>query len=564
MIMRWSRILLRTLRHRPEGELPGLGFLLQGGFVQRVAAGIYDWGVLGEQVVQRVVRHIRKRAASLDIFTYLFAAVRPRAEGTAPLPLPHYLAPLLHHARSALTSYKHLPRHMMTVGSVYREESRPRAGLFRSRVFTLVEGLSLAHTAQDAHKGYERWLSLWQDVLKLARLPIIPARGTDILGEESTVYIWPHDVADTAYLHCPRCNIWVHPDIAPFRTRVPEASPEPLTKVFTPGCSTIDALCEYLGISPERTGKALFLVAGELVPMIIMVRGDMEVSEVKLRRLLGPTSLRPALSEEIRQWGAEPGYGSPIGTKGALIIVDTVAALTPNLVGGANEEGYHFLNINVGRDFRPHIVADIARAPEEARCPTCGTVYQVLPAWKLAGVTRPFLRRGLLVPAPDFKPELENLPTPYPLPSYLGPDGRPQHPWFVHAVLGVERLVAAVAEAHHDEKGLRWPLNVAPYSVHLVLLPSRKEAQVAEIAGTLYERLWNAGISVFLDDRDERAGVKFNDADLLGAPIRLTVSVRTLRQNGVEYTLRGGPPRLIPLDRVVDEVKQALEMEGEE
>ncbi len=561
--MRWSQILHRTGRHRPEGELPGLGYLLQSGILRRVAAGIYDFGLLGYRILQRLDGMLRGRAQEYAIFTYDFAPWRPGEGKPGSHPVSHYGDALLAYAQERLSSYKQLPQHMMTVGLVYREEPRPRAGLLRARAFTVAEGMTLAHTAQDAYEGHRRWWALWSDLARDARLSVVEARDKDLLAEESQSLVWLHPSGDTPYLHCSRCGTWAHPDVAPFRVPLPpEEDPAPLTKVYTPGCNTIDALCAYLDIPPQKTAKALFLVAGERVPVIAIVRGDMDLSEAKLRRILGLTRVRPAREEEIRSWGAEPGYGSPVGTRGTLVVVDVVAALTPNLVGGANEASYHYTNLNVGRDYRPHIVADIARAPESSLCPTCGSAYEMHAGWKLASVSAPTLPRGLLVPAPDFMPALDALPSPYPLPTYLDPEGRPRPPWFVHTIGGYERFIAAAAETHHDEEGLRWPAGIAPYLVHLVLLPSRKEPGVAEMAERVYRALVEAGIDVLLDDRDERAGVKFNDADLLGAPVRLTVSFRTWKQNGVELTFRGGTSRVVPADEVVSHVRHTLERGG--
>ncbi len=557
--MRWTRTLIRTLRERPDTPLPGLALLLQAGYIRPAAAGVYDWTPLGTALRERLVERARQALAEAHV---PLVTPAPLASGTGEARLDDDVSPaggrgwytpmLLALADAALTSYKQLPQHLAALGFVHREEARPRAGLLRSRVFTVLEGIGLAASAEQAHQEQARWRDLITRILEAADLPLVQGTRYSPAGAPADVFLWPHESADTDYLHCPRCDTWHHPDVAPFlRERPPEEDLLPMQEVHTPGCNTIDALCEFLHIPRERTAKAMFLVAGDRVPIIAIVRGDTDLSPAKVRRLLGPVLLRPATADEIRSWGAEPGYGSPVGTKGALVVIDTLVAETPNLVSGANRAGYHLLNVNAGRDYRPHVVADIARAGEGARCPTCGTGYEVRPAWVLAEVTHPFHPEvRVLSPAPEGFPALAELTPPYPVPTFLDASGRPARPWLVRAALGLERVLAAAAEVHHDEAGLAWPKSLAPFDVHLVMLPSRREPRVAEEANRVYEELVARGARVLYDDRDERAGVKFNDADLLGIPLRITVSERGLRQGAVEVKPRGQEATWVPIAEV--------------
>ena len=555
--MRWTKTLIRTLRERPEAPLPGLQYLLQAGYVRPVAAGIYDWTTLGLAVRHTLLLRALLTVGAAHIPAVSLAPVRGSAvhqrldeEKSGHPFVAWYMPALLQLAAEALTSYKQLPQHLAAVGPVYREEARPRAGLLRARAFTVLEGVSLAASVEDAHQAHSRWLDVIDRILEQAKLPLVRGVRYSPAGAQAVVFLWPHESADTDYLFCPQCETWYHPDVAPVRRQPPaDEAPLPLEEVETPDCTTIEALCEFLGIPPECTAKAMFLVAGERVPIIAIVRGDTDLSLGKLRRLVGPVTLRPATADEIRAWGAEPGYGSPVGTRDALIVIDALVAQTPNLVSGANRPGYHLLNVNPGRDYHPHAVADIARAEEGARCLACGTPYERRPAWVLAEVTNPFHpQERVLSPAPDAFPALGDLLPPYPVPTFLDANGRPARPWLVRAAVGLERVIAATAETHHDDHGLAWPQTLTPFDVHLVMLPSRREPRVAEEANKLYERLLQEGKRVLYDDRDERAGVKFNDADLIGIPVRVTISERTLRQNAVEVKPRGEEASLLPLD----------------
>lgn len=554
--MRWTQTLIHTLRERPDAPLPGLQRLLQGGYVRGVAAGIYDWTVLGTALRHALLKEILTALQEAHIALMTPSSARGRSasdrldddEGHPPL-TAWYTPALLSFTADALSSYKQLPQHLATIGPVYRNEPRPRAGLLRARAFTVLEGISLAASVEDAQAAHRRWVEIITRVLKAAELPITRGQRPSPTGTVADAFLWPHESADTVYAYCPTCDTWYHPDVAPFlREPPPEEDLLPMEEVATPECTTIEALCAFLHIPPERTAKAMFLVAGERLPIIAIVRGDTDLSLAKLRRLLGAVVLRAATPEEIRSWGAEPGYGSPVGTGNAFIVIDSLVAQTRNLVSGANRPGYHLLNVNAGRDYRPHAVAEIARAHEGARCPTCGTAYELRPAWTLAEVTQPLHpEERVLSPAPEAFPDIAELAPPYPVPTFLGANGRPTWPWLVRAALGVERVLAAVAEVHHDDRGLIWPRGIAPFDVHLVMLASRREPRVKAEAERLYNRLVERGTRVLYDDRDERAGVKFNDADLLGIPRRITISERTLRQDAVEVKPRTGEATQVPL-----------------
>jgi prolyl-tRNA synthetase len=258
---------------------------------------------------------------------------------------------------------------------------------------------------------------------------------------------------------------------------------------------------------------------GRLVTAI--VRGDHEVNETKLVNAIKATGIRPAQVDEIKAAGMEPGYGSPIGAHGTTIVVDDLVARSPNLVAGANREGFHFRNVNVGRDFTPDLVADITNVQEGDPCPQCGG--QVI------------LRNGIEVG------NIFKLGTKYTDAfgaTYLGEDGE-AHPIVMGSYgIGVGRNVACIVEAHHDEKGIVWPAEVAPYAAHLVAIGAAKDPRVTETAERLHQLSIEAGREILYDDRDESPGVKFTDAELLGMPTILTVSPRSLAAGGVEVTDR--------------------------
>lgn len=286
-------------------------------------------------------------------------------------------------------------------------------------------------------------------------------------------------------IHCPACGYSARKELAEIK-KTPFSNEEPLPakKVETPECPTIEALAAYLNIPKEKTAKALMFTRvadGKLV--FVVLRGDMTLSEAKLKNAVGETRL--ATAEEIERAGAAAGYASPVGLKDALIVVDDLIPQSPNLAAGANETGYHLVNANCGRDYQPEIVADLALADAGDACPRCGNKLTVLRAEILATRNEFFF----------------------------------------------DKILLALAESHHDEKGLIFPAFAAPFHVYLMHVPG-KTVDTRSKAEEIYAELQSAGISVLFDDRDERAGVKFNDADLIGCPVRITVGERGL-QNGM-------------------------------
>ena len=255
--------------------------------------------------------------------------------------------------------------------------------------------------------------------------------------------------------------------------------------------------------------------------LTVITRGDYEVNETKLANAVKAFTLRPAQVEEIRAAGMVPGYASPIGAHDTVVVVDDLVARSPNLVAGANREGFHLRNVNVGRDFTPDVVTDVVNAREGDPCPNCDGALA--------------LRKGIEVG------NIFKLGTDFSIPigaMYLGEDGE-RHPIVMGSYgIGIGRNVACIVEAHHDEKGIAWPAEVAPYPAHLVTIGAARDPQVASEADALYARLADAGVEILYDDRDESPGVKFTDAELLGMPLIVALSPRSLAAGGVEVTER--------------------------
>ncbi len=321
---------------------------------------------------------------------------------------------------------------------------------------------------------------------------------------------FPLSTGSTEVIHCESCKYTERLELAQFK-KTPYSQEEqlPVEKVSTPDCSTIESLANFLNIPKEKTAKALMYTrVSDNQFIFIVVRGDMQLSEAKLKNTVG--EVRMATAEEITNAGAASGYASPVGlnAKRALIIVDDLVPQSPNLAAGANETGFHLLNTNCGRDYSPEIVADLIQAKAGDVCINCGNPLSTFAALHLA----------------------------------------------TRSTFNFENILLALAETHHDDKGLTFPNSAAPFDVYLMHIAG-KQLDTRAKAEEIYNELQTAGISVLFDDRDERAGVKFNDADLIGCPIRITVGEKALQNGMVELKPRTEKEiKLVALEKIIEEI----------
>ena len=311
-----------------------------------------------------------------------------------------------------------------------------------------------------------------------------------IIGNDNESF-FPMATGSIEVAHCPSCKYTERLELARFaKTTLPQEEPLPLEKVLTPDCNTIELLANFLGIPKEKTAKALmFTRLADNKFVFVVVRGDMQLSEAKLKQHIG--DVRPATAAEIEKSGAAAGYASPVGLKDTLIVVDDLIPQSQNLVAGANETGYHLKNTNYGRDYSAEIIADLIQAKAGDTCSNCGNSLSVISVINFA----------------------------------------------TRKKFNFENILLALAETHHDDKGLTFPHPAAPFDVYLMHIPGR-EMDTRANAEEIYHRLQSADITVLFDDRDERAGVKFNDADLIGCPIRVTVGEKNLKEGRIELKKR--------------------------
>ena len=544
--MRLSQLFFATLRDDPaDAEMASHRLLQRAGYVRQIGTGIYSLLPLGWRVNRRVEQVIREEMDRIGCQEMEMPVVQPadlwresgRYQKIGPelvrfkdrtgrdmvLAMTHeeVVATLL---RELVSSYRQLPLLVYHIQTKFRDEPRSRGGLIRVREFVMKDSYSCDIDTAGLDRSYQLHYEAYQRIFERLGLDAIPV-GADVGmmgGSLAHEFMVLNEHGEDTLVLCENGDYAANQQIA--TVRKPEAPPEepmPTEEVATPGAATIADLARVLEVGEERTAKATFFMTGDGRLLTVITRGDYEVNETKLANAVKAFTLRPAQVEEIRAAGMVPGYASPIGAHDTVVVVDDLVARSPNLVAGANREGFHLRNVNVGRDFTPDVVTDVVNAREGDPCPNCDGALA--------------LRKGIEVG------NIFKLGTDFSIPigaMYLGEDGE-RHPIVMGSYgIGIGRNVACIVEAHHDEKGIAWPAEVAPYPAHLVTIGAARDPQVASEADALYARLADAGVEILYDDRDESPGVKFTDAELLGMPLIVTLSPRSLAAGGVEVTER--------------------------
>jgi len=564
--MRLSQLFFATLRDDPaEAEMASHRLLVRAGYVRQLGAGIYSLLPLGFRVQQRIEQVIREEIDAIggqemempvvhpaDLWrrSGRYAKIGPemarftdRGERDMVLAMTHeeVVAQLV---GEIVSSYRQLPLIVYHFQTKFRDEPRARGGLVRVREFVMKDSYSIDADAAGLDHSYDLHHAAYLRIFERLGLEVVVV-GSDVgimggSGAHEFMVINPHGEDTLVLCDSEGCGYAANQQVARVAVRPPPAEePLPVEEVETPGAETIAALATFLQVPTSRTAKAAFFVTGDGRLVTAIVRGDFEVNETKLGNAVRAVGgLRPATADEIRAAGMEPGYGSPVGAHGTLVVVDALAAASPNLVAGANRPGVHLRNINVGRDVTPDLSADIAGARDGDPCPDCGASLRLAQGIEVGNI----FKLGA-----DFTEALDA--------TFLTEAGERRHPVMGSYGIGLGRAMACIVEAHHDEKGIAWPIEVAPYRLHLVAIGATRDPAVAEAAEGLYARLTDAGVSVLYDDRDESPGVKLTDAELLGMPTIATISPRSLAAGGTEVTDRASGERAV---RPVEELAAEL------
>jgi prolyl-tRNA synthetase len=580
--MRMSRMFAKTLRQAPaEAESASHKLILRAGIATPLAAGVYTYLPVGLKVlgkIEAIVREEMEASGGQEVLMpgllpidFYQQSGRDKTMGEILFTLDD------HHGRKFalgptheeifveifkrnVQSYRDMPAILYQIATKFRDEPRPRGGLIRLRQFIMKDAYSFDTDWEGLDRSYQAMFDAYKRIFDRCGVPTVPALADSgaMGGKDTHEFLYLTDIGEDTCLLCPNCGYAANAEVAAFIKEPAHGGDAelPMEEIDTPGQKTIADLATFLKIPESQTCKAVFYVAtvqgddGALkdIPVFVAIRGDMEVNEAKLRGALHAIELRPMDEADVRKHGIAAGSASAVlrepqdeRMKGMTIVGDDLVTQEKNLVAGANKPDKHLRNTNYGRDWQAATVADIALAQAGYLCANCRTPMEARRGIEMGQVFKLGTRYSEMMGAVFLDAEGKQRPT------IMGSYG-----------IGIERLLAAVVEEHHDENGIIWPENLAPFQVHIVALQPDKSG-VREIADRLYDELTSSGLDVIYDDRDETPGVKFNDADLLGMPLRVTVSPRNVDKGSLEIRPRtASDNELIPLEGAAQTIRNRV------
>lgn len=557
--MKLSKFFYTTLRETPsDATMPSHIFLMRGGYIKPLSTGIYSYLPMGFRVLKKIERLIRDemnaiggievdlpvvQTAELWSESGRYTAIgdellrfKDRNNHNMVLAMTHEEA-MTDLVRYVVSSYKQLPFMLYQFKTKYRDEARARGGLIRVREFLMKDAYSFHTSQEDLDRHYELEYEAYRNIFRKVGIePVIVQSDTGIMGGKvAHEFMLDTPNGEDYLILCKHCGYQANREIAMFEREPYQGNADAaLEKVATPHAGTIDELCAFLHVKPESTAKCVFFdFNGKLVTAL--VPGNLDVSEIKLHNLLKAKELYPAEDSLIEKCGMVPGFASPIGAHDTRVIVDSGLENACDLVVGANEKGFHYIHCNPKRDLQNYEVADIAEAEEGCKCPKCGKALSEARGIELGNIFKLGTKFSSSMGA-----------------TFLTPEGKAEPIVMGCYGIGVGRLMASVVENSHDDFGPIWPKNIAPFQVEIVNI-----TKDSEIADKLEKELEDAGFEVLVDDRDERAGVKFKDADLWGIPLRIALGKKGLANGQVEWKPRAEKEMtMVNLADVVEKVKE--------
>ncbi len=561
--MRFSKLFGKTLRQVPaEADIISHQFLLRAGMIHQVATGVYSYLPLGWRVLRKVEQVIREEMEHIGGQELRMPILQPQeiwektgrhlAFGKTMFALTDrrnrqlFLGPtheeiITELVRHNVRSYRDLPLLLYQIQTKFRDELRPRGGLLRVREFTMKDLYSFDTDEDGLDQSYNKVIQAYKNIYSRLGLPaiLVEADSGAIGGKASHEFMTITESGEDEIIYCSNCHYAANVEKAQsIKPQVKSEAPLPVEEVSTPGIGAINELASFLGVAPSQTLKAVFYSAnGELV--FVIIRGDLEVNEVKLGNILKCSQLHLATEEEVGKAGLIAGAASPVGISSIKRVADNSITLGGNFVAGANKPDTHLKNVNYPRDFEVDLLADIATARAGEGCPGCGAKLLSTRGIEVGHIFK--LGTFLSEKLEAFFQDQEGVPHPIVMGCYG---------------IGLGRLLAAAVELNHDAQGIIWPPSIAPYYIYLCPL-HLENPEVASTAERLYSQLEAEGLEPLFDDRDESPGVKFNDADLLGIPLRVTISPRTLKSHSIEVKQRAkNESHLLPLEGIATKLQQ--------
>jgi prolyl-tRNA synthetase len=569
--MRYSEMFLPTGREVPsDAEVISQQLMIRAGMIRKLTSGIYSYLPLGYRVIRKLEQIIREEMNKAGAQEVHMPMVQPTELWQESGRWEHYGKELLRFrdrhdheyclgptheevitslVRNDIKTYRQLPRNLYQIQTKFRDEVRPRFGVMRCREFGMKDAYSFDVDEEGAEKSYEKMFAAYNNIFRRCGLKFRPveADSGSIGGKYSHEFMVMAESGEDAMVFCEKCSYAANLEKAevacPERKEIYEDDWLSLEEVNTPNVRTIEEVSEFLNVKPQDIVKTLIFNA-DGQQYAVLIRGDHEVNEIKVKNYIGANEVELASDEIIvKATGAPRGFAGPVNIK-IPVLVDYSVLDMINFVTGANKEDYHYRNVNIGRDFQIQAFADFRVVTEQDNCPRCGTDIKFARGIEVGHVFKLGTKYSKAMKA-----------------GFLDKNGQEKIMIMGCYGIGIGRTVAAGIEQNHDENGIIWPMPLAPYQV-IITPVNVNEEDVMESAENLYKSMLAGNIEVIFDDRDERAGVKFKDADLIGIPLRVVVGRKNLAQGKVELKIRKtGENKLYPLQEIVQQVKQIIDQE---
>jgi len=543
-VMRFDKSLIATLREDPkEAESKSHRILLRGGFIRQLASGIHTYLPLGWRILLKISGIIREEMNRIGAQEMLMPAISPKElweesgrwkeYGSDMFRLkdrkereyclcPTHEEIVADIARSKVHSYRDLPQIWYQIQTKFRDEPRPRSGVLRSRQFIMKDSYSLDCDEETLGRNFDLHREAYERIFRYCGLDyvIVDASGGLMGTGESKEFMAIVEGGEDQLAMCGQCDYRANVQIAEGEGKHESFKDTSLERVATPEKRTVEEVTHFLQVSPQNLVKSMFFTAIGNEPVLILIRGDYEINEEKITRLIG-SGYTPASAEEIKKvFNAQPGYIGPVGIDNLNIYADELLRETQGMITGANIDGYHVRGLNLKRDIQVKKYANLKKVKPGDNCTRCGGTLVIQNALELGHIFKLGTKYSISLGA-NFLDE-NGVSRPIVMGSYG---------------IGLERIMACVCEQKGDDRGAVWPITIAPFDIHLTVLNPHEEI-VERTSGEVMQMLTKAGFSAIIDDRDISAGIKFNDADLIGVPIRLTIGPRGVKSNRLDIYLR--------------------------
>lgn len=542
--MKYDKSLIATLREDPkEAETKSHRILLRGGFVRQLASGIHTYLPMGWRILLKISSIIREEMNRIGGQELLMPALSPKEIWQESGRWTEYgddmfrlkdrkqrdycLCPtheeiVAEIARTKIRSYRDLPQIWYQIQTKFRDEPRPRFGVLRSRQFIMKDSYSLDSDQTGLDRSFKLHKEAYERIFRRCGLDFVSVDASGgLMGTgESKEFMALVEGGEDELALCKNCDYRANIQVAECKGEFKSFTDTPLEQIATPGKRTVAEVTEFLKVEPVNLVKSILFTAAGEKPVLILIRGDYEINEEKVAQLLGHT-YQPASAEEIRKYfGAEPGFIGPVGRDNVIIYADELLHNTQGMITGANRDGYHVRGLSLERDVKVKGYTHLRKTRIGDRCNECGGEIDIQTALELGHIFKLGTKYSASLGA-----------------NFLDEQGK-ENPIIMGSYgIGLERIMACACEQKGDERGAVWPISIAPFDIHITVLNPPEES-VAAMAQEVIEMLTEAGFSIIIDDRDVSAGIKFNDSDLIGIPIRVTVGPKGVKNNRVDISLR--------------------------